>query len=163
MTHNALDRTNRPVVPTPEDIQLAKQSSAKIAAMNISKQQELTKSEYVLTDKQGMELQLSKSMFEALTDVIKEMAAGKAVMLIPVDAELTTQEAADMLNVSRPYFVGLLDQNKIPYRTVGRYRRVRYNELACIGQQFDKEFCFDLASRQNMAGKHSACRPLLVS
>lgn len=127
MTLNTLDRSGRPVVPTPEDIQLAKESTKKLAALNMTG--EGHPAQYVVTDNHCMELQLSKSMFAALMEVIQEMASGKAIMLIPVDAELTTQEAADMLNVSRPYFVRLLDEGKIPFRTVGRYRRVRYEDL----------------------------------
>ena len=91
----------------------------------------------LVIDNKRMEIKLSKSMFIALTELLEEMAAGRAVMLIPVAAELTTQEAADLLNVSRPYFVKLLDDGKIPCRTVGRYRRVRYEDLMKYQQLAD--------------------------
>ncbi len=127
MTSTALDKNARKVVPTSEDIKLAIESIKKMDALNIQAAEHTAK--LMLTDHHCIEFQLSKTMFEALREVIHEMAAGRAVMLVPVNAELTTQEAANMLNVSRPYFVKLLDEGKIPYRTVGRYRRILYEDL----------------------------------
>jgi excisionase family DNA binding protein len=64
-----------------------------------------------------------------LADILAELAAGNAVRVVPVHAELTTQEAADLLNVSRPHFIKLLETHALPYYKTGKHRRIQFDNL----------------------------------
>ena len=77
----------------------------------------------------GQPLELPEPLRAVLRDVVEAMHRGQAITLAPVGQRLTTQEAADLLGVSRPTLIKLLEAGKIPYETPGRHRRVRLSDL----------------------------------
>jgi len=72
---------------------------------------------------------LPARLVAVMVTVLESMAERIPISLIPHEAEITTQQAADFLNVSRPYLIGLLDQGLIEHRMVGTHRRIRYSDL----------------------------------
>src|SRR5271157_6410214 len=87
----------------------------------------------------GADIILPASVLRLLKDILAEMAQGHAVALLPVQAELTTQQAAHLLNVSRPYLIRLLEDRKIPFRLVGQHRRVRFDDLLAYQRKDDED------------------------
>lgn len=74
-------------------------------------------------------VELPTSALRLLVDILTELAAGNAVKVVPVHAELTTQAAADLLNVSRPHLIKLLESGALSYHKTGKHRRVRFADL----------------------------------
>jgi excisionase family DNA binding protein len=74
-------------------------------------------------------LRLPPKVLRLFADLLGALAQGKAVTIMPKELDLTTQEAAMFLNVSRPYLIRLLDEGKIPHHKVGTHRRIRFEDV----------------------------------
>jgi excisionase family DNA binding protein len=125
-----------PTLPTETDATLARETSRLLAPRMSSK----TPLSVRVGDASKEEtLQLPASAVKMLVRILEEMARGNAVTLIPIHAELTTQEAADLLHISRPSLIQLLNEGKIEYRKVGTHRRVRFEALMQYKRRADAE------------------------
>jgi excisionase family DNA binding protein len=85
----------------------------------------------------GQEIIIPESVYHLLYQTVHALASGKVISVVIQDRELTTQKAADLLKVSRPYLIKLLEQGEIPYITVGTHRRVRFDDLMKYKEQRD--------------------------
>ena len=115
-----------PVMPAAEEVAQAKEASRLLARLLA----EAPTAQLSIEDSaHRMHMVLPCTAVQLLQEILQEMSQGHAVTLIPVHSELTTQEAADLLSVSRPYLVSLLGSGAIPYRKVGTRRRIQFEHL----------------------------------
>lgn len=84
-------------------------------------------------------LELPPKILKFMARTLGAMAEGKAILLVPQGKELSTVEAANLLNVSRPYLTKLLKDGKIPHTIVGSHRRVKYDDLMKYKQKMRSE------------------------
>jgi excisionase family DNA binding protein len=124
------------VAPSEADALLARESSRLLAAHKLGRR---TSVRIQLLDggDKAEAVVVPASALRLFLQLLTEMSQGHSVTLLPTRAELTTQQAADLLNVSRPYVVKLLEEGKLPCRTVGKYRRVRFDDLMAFKRKDD--------------------------
>lgn len=114
--------------PTKDDIELARATRGKVARA-------LKRGNLVRRDT----ISVPQFLGPAILTMLDAMAHGNVVTVISSEAELTSQQAADMIGVSRPFLIQLLESGGIPFRKVGTHRRIRYADLMEYKQQVDAQ------------------------
>lgn len=122
------------IVPSEEEAALAKESSG-VLSRHVSRHNTLSLAIKAAGKTEAMRLPASAARL--LLEMLTQMAEGNPVTLIPLHAELTTQEAAGHLNVSRPFLIRILEQGEIPFRKVGTHRRVMLRDLLAYKKRAD--------------------------
>lgn len=137
-------------LPTEADAMLAEQSSRALAPYISSAENSTV---VVKKGKKQEQIEIPHQALRLLVDILTEMGEGNAVTLVPIHQELSTQEAADLLNVSRPYFVELLESGKIPFRKVGTKRRILARDVLAYKVKEDEARFKALAELTEQAQK----------
>jgi excisionase family DNA binding protein len=115
----------RPVEPAPEETDLLRELDEYQLRRSRTKRQPMAK----LIAPDGHELPLPASVYEALRQAVHQLAAGQAVSIVPIGMQLSTQQAADLLGVSRPHVVKLIELGEIPHTMTGKHRRVTLSDV----------------------------------
>jgi excisionase family DNA binding protein len=104
--------------------------------------------------KQPAEVTLSPALSNLLMELLRHVGRGDAVTLVPVSQMLTTQQAADILNVSRPFLISILEKNEIAHTLVGRHRRIKADHLFAYKQARDKKRSDALSELAELDAEH---------
>lgn len=126
------------VTPTEADTELALESSRRLAKILTARRKRPLQLRIQRDDESEEAIAIPVSAFRLLGDILTEMAKGNAVTMIPVHAELTTQQAADLLNVSRPFLIEQLEKRRLPFRKVGSHRRILFQDLMAHKREIDR-------------------------
>jgi excisionase family DNA binding protein len=124
-------------LPVEREVAAAVESQRALAAF-LSTQFETQRIQIFDAKNQAHLVELPTSALRLLVDVLSELAEGNAVKVVPIHAELTTQEAADMLNVSRPHLVKLLESGALAFHKTGKHRRIRFADLMVFKTEQDR-------------------------
>jgi excisionase family DNA binding protein len=122
--------------PSVQEAALARSSGESLARL-IRNNRPLTLK--VADSDQEQPIELPPGAVLLLMDILEAMAAGRGITLIPENAELTTVQAADVLNVSRPFLIKLLEEKALPCRKVGAHRRIRTEDVMAYKARNDAE------------------------
>ncbi len=117
------------VAPTDADTKLAQESSRRLTPFVSPKHKKPLRVHIESLNESDEAILIPVSAIRLLNGILTEMAKGNAVSLIPIQAELTTRQAADILSVSRPFLIDQMEKGLIPFRKVGSHRRVMFNDL----------------------------------
>lgn len=132
----ALTHSHRQLPPTAQEAAIARASGQRLSRYRGGNR---PLSIRVMDTEQEQPLELPAGAVALLMDILEAMAAGRGVSIIPENAELTTVQASEILNVSRPFLIKLLAEGAIPHRKVGKHRRILMEDVMAYKTRIDRE------------------------
>ena len=123
---------NEPIVPTEKDVLIARESQRQIGRMKFGRK------ESVGLEIEGHQISIPVGIARLLIHVLGRMAEGKSIAMIPFENEVSPQEAAEILRVSRPFAAKLFDEGAIPSRRVGTHRRALTSDVLAYREREKK-------------------------
>jgi excisionase family DNA binding protein len=128
--------------PEPAEFEVARQASRRLGRL-LGQEPQVNLRCQTRKTKRPASVPIPMTAFRMLVQILAEMGEGKAVTMVPLQREMTTQEAADFLEMSRPSLLKLLEQGGIRFRRIGKHRRVLFEDLVDY-------------RRQTMSDRHAA-------
>jgi excisionase family DNA binding protein len=126
-----------PIVPTAAEVQQARRTVARLR--RLAKRRHASTARSITLEGETQPIEVPAAAIEMLADAVEELAKGHAIRITSEEEEVSTQKAADLLNVSRPYLIRLLEKGEIPFRMVGTHRRLRLSDVLGYKARSDAE------------------------
>lgn len=125
------------IVPTAAEVQRARRTAARLR--KLAKRRHTSTARSITLEGETQPIEVPAAAIEMLADAVEEIAKGHAIRITSQGEEVSTQKAADLLNVSRPYLIRLLEKGEIPFRMVGTHRRLRLSDVLGYKARTDAE------------------------
>jgi len=126
--------SNSLFLPAEREVEIARQGSHRLASYLTTRSP--IQSIQIVDDKNNThQIEVPTAALNLLVTILDQFASGNAVEVVPIHSELTTQEAANLLNVSRPYLIKLLEERKLPFHYVGSHRRLFFEDVMAYREE----------------------------
>lgn len=130
-------KAHNEIVPSAEEVRQALHSAARLR--KLAKGRRAAGLHRIRVEGEKQPIEIPAAAIAMLADVVEELAKGHAIRIASDEQEISTQKAADLLNVSRPFLIQLLEKGAIPFRMVGTHRRLRMSDVLTYKARSDAD------------------------